>query len=613
MAISDEDIARVREASDIVELFRADVNLVPMGREWKCCCPFHAEKTPSCKINPDMQSFYCFGCHESGDVFTYVMKRDGVGFLDAVRFLAEKSGIELAETRGNGLGREGRNRLKMVCEATADFYHQQLMRGKSEGAAAARSYLAGRGMGGSIPKTWKLGYAPGRGALVKHLQSLGFTVKEMVDANVAVSRDAGRVNDRFYERVMFPIFDAGGECIAFGGRVLGSGEPKYLNSQDTPLFHKSNVLFGLDKAKASMTATGTAIVVEGYTDVIMLHAAGVANAVATLGTALTRSHIRLLSRHAGRRIVYLFDGDEAGQRAADRALGFIGEWSTPEAGRKQVELVACTLPDKLDPADFIAQRGADELRALIEGAKPLIAYGIDRCLARFDTSSAEGRAQAFAEAIALLAPIKDSVLASDYAVQIASRLRIREDEAIARLKSLKARAAAPEDAVPAPEAVEEPRPRAPLPPSERNRQRIEGVFLGLCAKTPTLALEHAQTIAQTAWHSPLCARIAESLLDILATNPQIDPSELLGRLTQEHPQTSRLLAASSALDAGKQARFLAEELEMGDLEDAIQTYQEQLRQIDASQGEDYDMLAKTVLALQKDLAARRAAHVAHTM
>ncbi len=271
-------------------------------------------------------------------------------------------------------------------------------------------------MGGRVPKDWQLGFAPGRESLVRHLSARGFGADEMIEANVALSRN-GKLRDRFFNRVMFPINDVQGECIAFGGRVIGKGEPKYLNSQETPVFRKSQVLYGLDHAKAAMASTGCAVVVEGYTDVIMLHEAGLRNVVATLGTALTSRHLRVLSRHAQHRIVYLFDGDAAGQRAADRALQFIDDSMTPEAGRNKVELAAVTLPDDLDPADFVAQRGADALRAVIEDAQPLVQYGIDRRIERHDLSRPEGRSAALADALSVLAPIKDSLLAKDYARQ----------------------------------------------------------------------------------------------------------------------------------------------------------------------------------------------------
>ena len=285
------------------------------------------------------------------------MKTEDLSFPEAVRKLAERAHIDIVDVGGRaGASGSYKARLKDVCKATAEFYHTQLMRSPTTAAANARTYLAGRGMGGDVPKRWGLGFAPGGGALVRHLGGLGFKPKEMVDANVALERD-GKLRDRFYNRVMFPIRDVQGECIAFGGRIVGEGQPKYLNSQETPLFHKSQVLFGLDRAKAALASTGVAVVVEGYTDVIALSEEGVGNVVATLGTALTRQHIRLLSRHARRRIVYLFDGDEAGQRAADRALGFIDDSMTPEAGRSQTELAAVTLPDDLDPGRVRGRAG----------------------------------------------------------------------------------------------------------------------------------------------------------------------------------------------------------------------------------------------------------------
>ena len=328
MAISEEDIAKVREASDIVSIFAERVPLKQRGRDFWCCCPFHNEKTPSCKIDPSTQLWHCFGCGEGGDVFKFIMKSDDVSFPDAVRALAQRANIDIQESGGSGVPNSRKARLREVCEETASFYHMQLMRSKSSDAAQARSYLSGRELGGSIPKEWNLGFAPGHGQLIRHLRSKGFSQQDMVDANVAMANPSGQLRDRFFNRIMFPICDVQGACIAFGGRVIGKGEPKYLNSQETPIFHKSQVLYGLNKAKDAMVSTGIAIIVEGYTDVIALHESGVRNAVATLGTALTKQHIRLIGRYAQKRIIYLFDGDEAGQRAADRALEFIDESMT---------------------------------------------------------------------------------------------------------------------------------------------------------------------------------------------------------------------------------------------------------------------------------------------
>ena len=361
--IPEDDIRRVREASDLVSIAGERVVLRQRGRDFWGCCPFHNEKSPSFKIDPSTQLWHCFGCGEGGDAFSFVMKLDDIGFVDAVRELARRAGIQITEAPGAAMNRGKKARLKEVCNASAEFFHTQLMRGRGPKVDEARSYLAGRDLGGEVPKKWQLGFAPGSGSLVAYLSSKGFKAKEMIEANVAVEGRGGGARDRFYERIMFPIRDVDGDVIAFGGRVVGKGEPKYLNSQETPIFHKSEVLFGLDKAKAAMASTGVAIICEGYTDVIMMHEAGVTNVVATLGTALTVQHIRVLSRHAKHKIVYLFDGDEAGQRAADRAARFIDESMLPEAGRKQVDLCAVTLPDNLDPADFVVQREAKPFRS----------------------------------------------------------------------------------------------------------------------------------------------------------------------------------------------------------------------------------------------------------
>lgn len=303
------------------------------------------------------------------------------------------------------------------------------------------------------------------------------------------------MRDRFYERVMFPIFDAQGDCVAFGGRVIGAGEPKYLNSQETPLFHKSQVLYGLDQAKARMASTGCAIVVEGYTDVIALHEAGVTNVVATLGTALTMRHIRVLAKHAPKKIVYLFDGDAAGQKAADRALAFIGE-SISDKNRNSVELLAVTLPSNQDPAEFVQAEGAQALEAVVEGALPLIEFGLERRLDSFDLDTAPGRDRALDACLAVLAPIKDTLVrrttpCAPVAPAGPRRLGIEEADVLERLAALETPRGAPEEET-GPEAPA-PRPvRRALSQAERNRLRFEREFLALACQHPLVGLAHGR-------------------------------------------------------------------------------------------------------------------------
>ncbi len=608
--ISEDDIRRVREASDLVAIAGERVQLRQRGRDFWGCCPFHNEKSPSFKIDPTTQLWHCFGCGEGGDVFSFVMKIDDLGFVDAVRELARRAGIQITEAPGERISRGKKARLKEVCAATAEFYHTQLMRGKGDQVDAARSYLSGRKLGGDVPKRWNLGYAPGRQMLVHRLRALGFSPQEMIEANVALqSKRDGSLRDRFFDRIMFPIRDAEGETIAFGGRVVGKGEPKYLNSQETPVFHKSEVLFGLDMAKASMAATGVAIVVEGYTDVIVLHEAGVKNAVATLGTALTIQHIRALSRHAKRRIVYLFDGDEAGQRAADRAARFVDESMLPEAGRSRVELYAVTLPDNLDPADFVQQRGAEALEELLEHAVPLLRYAIDRTLSRHNLADFGDRSRALPECLGLLAPIKRSVLAQEYAGYVADRLQMDTQTVVQRLAETPAprqQQVREEEVAPAPRT-----PSVRLAPRERERLRIEREFLALCAREPQLGLGYAAVLAQTQWHRSAHASIASSLLAFLSENPQASAGDVVRGVELACPGSSSTLTFASVYDdfePAEVAQFLAEELAIRDMEDSVFAMNVQLKDASSMSAEDYDLTYAAVVAMQKDLTALRREH-----
>ncbi len=613
---SEEDIRKVREANDLVSVVGDRVPVRQRGRDFWCCCPIHDEKTPSCKIDPASQLWHCFGCGAGGDVFSFVMQVDDLDFPDAVRKLAERGNVQITENGKPAVAHGYKARLKDICKETAEFYHTQLMRGKDPGAASARTYLASRGFGGEVPKRWELGYAPGSGQLVRHLKAKGFKDKELVDANVALdgSGDSrrGGLKDRFYNRVMFPIFDVQGDCIAFGGRIIGDGQPKYLNSQETPVFHKSEVLFGLDKAKTAMASSGIAVVVEGYTDVIALHEAGIQNAVATLGTALTNQHIRALSRHAKRQIIYLFDGDEAGQRAADRALGFIDRSMTPEAGRTKIELAAVTLPDDLDPADFVGQRGADALRELLASARPLLKYGIERRIAKHNLASAEGRAAALADALAVLAPIKDSILAKDYAIQIAGMVRAREDDVLEQLELLEAPRQAPSHEEQA--AGDKPvrrRPSSALPQSELSRRRYEREFLSLVARRPEEGLRLADALAQTQWHEPVHGLLSQSILAALADNPAAKGPEIITAAQQAVPAAASILTSGTMSEesgAAQVASFLAEELAIGDMEDAVAALKAELAQADRLDPQEYELLFESAVAMQKELAKRRLAH-----
>lgn len=425
--ITDEDKERVRQATDFVTLVSETVELKPRGQDYWGCCPFHQEKSPSFKINPSTGLWHCFGaCSEGGDVFSYVMKRENLDFPDAIRYLADKAGITLSEEAHVSKGPR-KNRLIECLTEAENYFHSMLMRGRGEGPETARAYLSGRGFGAGVCKRWKLGYAPGRGALVAHLRKCGFTTQEMIAANLAVERN-GRISDWFYDRVMFPIHDEQGRTIAFGGRITKKVEnaPKYLNTRDTTVFNKGKHLFAYDVAKETIAAQSEAIICEGYTDVIAMHEAGFTNTVAALGTAFTSEHVKLIDRQRARKIICMFDGDAAGQHAAARAIKFIDKTTAA--------FLCVVLPNNQDPMEFLAESGAEKLRPILDSARPLMDFVFDATSAEFDLSVPGGRVKALEALASLLAPLKTSVLLSEYALRVADLLHIDAEEAKRAIK-----------------------------------------------------------------------------------------------------------------------------------------------------------------------------------
>ncbi|MCL4555146.1 MAG: DNA primase [Actinobacteria bacterium] len=433
--ISDEDIATVRDATDVVSLISESVVLKRKGRLHWGNCPFHSEKTPSFKVDQTTGLWHCFGCGAGGDVFGFVIRRDTLEFPEAVRFLADRANITLTETDA-GFAKGPRGRILAANAAAATFYHQTLLTSADSDAAAARKYLAGRGFGIEIAKCFQIGWAAGRTSLRDHLRAQGFTHDELILANLAVRSEAGSVRDRFWQRVIFPIRDLAGKVVAFGARSLGDDHPKYVNTGETVAFHKSRHLYGIEKAKSPMVQEDTAIIVEGYTDVIAMHIAGLTNVVGTLGTALTQPHIKLISRFASK-IVFLFDADEAGLRAAEKAMEFIHLTTAPQDGRQPVQFGVATVPEGKDPADYVSAAGPEAMRALLAEAPPLIQFVIDRRLASNDTTTPAGRSAALSEVASVLATIKGSLLAQDYMNYVADRLQTKYvtiDSAVSRAK-----------------------------------------------------------------------------------------------------------------------------------------------------------------------------------
>ena len=614
--ITDEDKERVRQATDIVALVSETVVLRQRGGDFWGCCPFHQEKSPSFHVNPTTGLWYCFGCHQGGDVFHFVMKREGLDFLDSVRYLADRAHIELAESKVPGRRGPKRSRLIEVLEAAQALYARQLMRGKGSGADAARAYFGGRGLNSKICATWHLGYADGSGALLRELQSQGFTRDEIVAADLANVRN-GRLRDQFFNRVMFPIHDEQGNCIGFGGRVMSDAKPKYLNTKETSVFHKSKHMFAFDYAKESIAASGYAIVTEGYVDVITMHAYGFTNTVAALGTALSADHVRTLSRFA-KTIICMFDGDAAGQHAAEASVQYIEQ--------TKASMRCVVLPDDLDPDEFLRAHGADAMREQLKGARPLLDFVVDKKLEGLDLSSPGLRIAALDEMAAVLAPLKDSYLLDGYATQLASRLSLDVDAVKSKIRSTPvaparvavqvgsrgagvrdgggwrdANAPARSDAQrprrddeppldayagfavegdDGPEAFDAPASAASassggpgtdlfaLSSEDRAQIRAERNLLGMLAEKPDLFRPYADRIATFAWADARNETIAWA---ILATPEGTTPAEAVIAATRACPDAPVVLSsggfsATSSWDDEKNVEFVVNEAEIRSLD-----------------------------------------------
>src|SRR5690554_3767226 len=354
---------------DIIDIVSPHLTLKKGGANYFACCPFHGEKTPSFSISPSKQFYHCFGCGVHGNAIDFLMELQGLTFVEAIHELARQNGLEVPQERstpGEQPRRaQGHDALLEAMECAARFYREQLKH-----SPEAIDYLKRRGLTGEIAARFGIGFAPaGWQALAGVFDD--YKAKALLEAGLVIDNEQGRRYDRFRERIMFPIQDRRGRVIAFGGRVLDAGEPKYLNSPETPLFEKGRELYGLRQAMQAMREEGFALVVEGYMDVVALAQFGIGNAVATLGTATTSHHVAALMRHA-ERIVFCFDGDAAGRKAARRALE-----SSLEALRDDAVLAFLFLPDGHDPDSYVRAQGAEALRSAAAHATPLTQFLMD--------------------------------------------------------------------------------------------------------------------------------------------------------------------------------------------------------------------------------------------
>jgi len=408
--------AEIKSKLSVVDVVGETVQLKKAGSTYKGLCPFHGEKTPSFTVTPARDSWKCFGCGEGGDVFSFVMKRDGLSFPEALKVLAAKAGVELDERTTREDARKAR--LRSVLESSIAFYHAVLTGSKA--GQAALDYLRGRGFSDATIATYQLGYAPGGwDTLARNLaakRQVG--ADDLVEAGLAQPRQSSRggVYDRFRERVIFPIRDANGSAVGLGGRILEGDGPKYLNSPATPLFDKSRTLYLIDRAKSPMRKGGQAVIVEGYTDALMAHQAGFDNVVASLGTALTPGQVALLTRYATK-IALAYDVDAAGEKAgtfgAQALESLIGQLAVADSGVELDEVRVVRLPDGKDP-DEVLRDTPDLWREEVRTAQPIVDYLIDQHARAVDLKTPGGKARFVDAIVPTLRAIPNPVMRDAY-------------------------------------------------------------------------------------------------------------------------------------------------------------------------------------------------------
>ena len=413
---------KVKQQADIVRVIGEYVQLKKAGQNFRGLCPFHAEKTPSFNVHPTKQIYHCFGCGQGGDVFKFVMEMEKCAFPDAIRIVAEKCGIVLPrpKERSPEERRENQQRTVLVeVHREAQSYFVKQLEGTPEGKAA-RAYLEDRGLDGDTISRFGIGYAPSGGdLLLRHLKSK-YPEKALVESGL-ISRDqSGRLFDRFRRRITFPISNESAKIVAFGARALGDDQPKYLNSPETPIYSKSNVLYHLDRAKDALRRQDFAVLVEGYMDAIAVARAGISNVVASCGTALAESQIKLLGRFT-KRVIVNYDPDAAGQAATERSISSLLE--------QDFEVRVLSLPTigdkKADPDLFIREKGTDAYRQQLKTAPPYVDYLITRAR-QMDLTSGEGKRRAVNFLLPYVQRIPNSILRSEWATRIAQQLRLDE-------------------------------------------------------------------------------------------------------------------------------------------------------------------------------------------
>jgi DNA primase len=550
-----DSIERVKDAADVVEVVSAYTDLRPSGTRFTGLCPFHDERTPSFSIDPAGKLYHCFGCGVGGDVIKFVEEKEGLSFPDAVEALADRYGVELQREREDPRAeeqRKRRTRLGELLERTAAFYASFLW--DSPQAQKARDYLAGRGLGEEVLREFGVGLAPGKwDTVLVRGQRAGYSVEEMRAAGLVQASQKGRGDyDAFRSRIMFPIRDARGRVQGFGGRaVLPDQKPKYKNSPEGELYRKRRTLFGIDRARPAITKAGRAVVVEGYTDVLACHEAGIAEAVAVMGTAITPEQVKILAAYTDE-VVLALDADRSGREAMLRA-------QTVASG-KRVRLRVARLPAGKDPADLLTDgdeeaRGdaAERLREALSDAEELPVFHVRTLLADADTGSPAGRDRALDEVVPVIAAMPDSITREELMREVADRLAADPGLVARRVAgSGRGRRRTPQAQ---PEEVGSDGGReqvgAAAPRALSSRERRERALLALCVAAPAEGREFIERLTDGHLASPIARRarewLAAHLEEPTAGLPR-DDQELVSYITELVMLAEREPASRDAME-----------------------------------------------------------------
>jgi DNA primase len=517
----------VRDSVDIYDLVSGYVSLRKAGKNWLGLCPFHSEKTPSFNVNPAKQIFHCFGCGVGGDAFKFLELQEGLNFPEAVKQLASRAGIALPESRPRADEKKSDDERKALLKITAeaaDYFRREL---EGPAGSAARAYLAKRGLAEAVIRDFSLGYArPEWDGLLKHLRQKGHSPALLERAGLIVKRSEGEGHyDRFRGRIIFPIRDISGQVIAFGGRVMDDSLPKYLNSPETPLYSKSNVLYCLDQAKEPARKQGYFIIVEGYLDAIACHQYGAKNAVATLGTALTDGHLRLMRRFA-QKLMLIFDPDPAGVKAALRGFELFAG-----SGMK-VNVVS--LPDGDDPDTFLKKKGYEAFAACLRGSVKFMDFVLGQVVQEGAASSIDEKVERAGEMLGFIAKLSSGIEQDHYLKKTAEALDV--DEGLLRQEMAKQRTAhaGPRERT----AVGATAPRG-------QRPRAEEMLIHLMLKDEAVARSLAEQIVPEDFTDPLYRRVVERIFSMLKSGAGLDPRALA---VADDDELNRLISHYSVLE-----------------------------------------------------------------